>query len=61
MKQILSMKISRDKKSGKLWLSQEIYVEKGLERFNISKAKPVCSPLAGHFKLTSKHSPTSEK
>ena len=60
-KQILGMKISRDRKNGKLWLSQEAYVEKVLERFNMSKAKAVCSPLAGHFKLSSKQCPTSEK
>ena len=60
-KQILSMKISRDRKVGKLWLSSEAYVERVLERFNMGKAKSVCSPLAGHFKLTSEHYPTSEK
>ena len=60
-KQILGMKISRDRKNGKLWLSQESYIEKVLERFNMSKAKAVCSPLAGHFKLSSKQCPTSEK
>ena len=27
----------------------------------MSKAKAVCSPLAGHFKLSSKQCPTSEK
>ena len=27
----------------------------------MSKAKAVCSPLAGHFKLSSKQYPTSEK
>ena len=53
-KQILGMKIVRDKKKKKLWLSQERYIEKVLERFNISKVKPVVSPLAGHFKLNSK-------
>lgn len=35
----LGMKISRDRQNGKLWLSQEKYVEKMLERFNMSKAK----------------------
>ena len=60
-KQILGMKISRDKKNKKLWLSQERYIEKVLERFNMSKAKAVCSPLAGHLKLSSKKCPTSEK
>ena len=60
-KQILGMKISRDRKNKKLWLSQESYIEKVLERFNMSKAKAVCSPLAGHLKLSSKQCPTSEK
>ncbi|KAG5549866.1 hypothetical protein RHGRI_014986 [Rhododendron griersonianum] len=60
-KQILGMKITRDRKKGLIWLSQESYVEKILERFNMSKAKPVSCPLANHFKLSSKQCPTSEK
>ena len=60
-KQILGMKISRDRKNRKLWLSQESYIEKVLERFNTSKAKAVCSRLAGHLNLSSKQCPTSEK
>ena len=55
------MKISRDRKNGKLWLSQESYIVKVLERFNVSKAKAVCSPLAGHLKFSSKQCPTSDK
>ncbi|CAJ2642124.1 unnamed protein product [Trifolium pratense] len=60
-KQILGMRISRDRKNGKLWLSQHNYIEKVLERFNMSKAKPVSTPLAGHLKLSSEQCPTSEK
>ena len=60
-KQILGMKISRDRKNRKIWLSQESYIENVLERFNMSKAKAVCSPLAGHLKLSSNRCPTSEK
>ena len=60
-KQILGMKISRDRKHRKLWLSQESYIEKVLERFNMSKAKAICSTLVGHLKLSSKQCPTSEK
>ena len=60
-KQILGLKISHDRKNGKLWLSQEAYIEKILKRFNMRKAKTISSPLAGHFKLTSKQCPTSEK
>ena len=59
-KQILGMKISRDRKSKKLWLSQEQYIEKVLERFSMSKSKPVTTPLAGHMKLSSAQCPTSE-
>jgi len=32
-----------------------------LEIFNIHKAKPISTPLAGHFKLSVKQSPTTEK
>jgi hypothetical protein len=60
-RQILGMKISRDRKNGRLWLSQESYIEKVLDKFNMSNAKPASSPLAGHLKLSSKLSPTSEK
>ena len=60
-KQIPGMKISRDRKSRKLQLSQEAYVKRVLERFNMGKAKSIYSPLAGHFKLSSEHCPTSEK
>ena len=60
-KQILDMKISHDRKNRKLWLSQESYIEKVLERFNMSKAKVVCSPLVGHLRLRSKQCSTSEK
>ena len=60
-KYIFGMKITRDRKSEKLWLPQEAYVEKVLKRFNMSKAKYVCSPLVGHFNLSSKHCPASEK
>ena len=60
-KQILGMQITRDRKNKKLWLSQEKYIEKVLERFNMSTCKPVSTPLAGHFKLSSNECPTSKK
>ena len=60
MKHILGMKISYDRQNRNLWLSQESYIEKVLERFNMSKAKAICSSLACHFKLSSKQCPTSE-
>lgn len=38
-KQILGMEIARDRKAEKLWLSQEEYIERILERFNMKHAK----------------------
>ncbi|PKI59579.1 hypothetical protein CRG98_019988 [Punica granatum] len=55
-KHILGMHISCDRSSGKIWLSQEKYIEKILDRFNMGNAKPVSSPLAFHFKLSSNQS-----
>jgi len=52
-KKILGMKIHRDRSSKKLWLSQQGYVEKVLDKFGMSSAKPVSTPLANHFKLSS--------
>ena len=53
-KQILGMKIDRDRSAKKLWLSQEKYIEKVLQKFNMEKAKDISCPLANHFKLSSK-------
>ena len=61
VRQILGINISRDRTNGKLWLSQESYIEKVLDKFNMGKAKPVSSPLGIHLKLSSKQSPSSEK
>ena len=40
-----------DMKSKQLWLSEQSYVEKVLDKFNISNEKLVSTPLAKHFKL----------
>ena len=56
-KHILGMEIHRDRKNGKLWLSQQKYVEKVLENFSMNNVKPVNVPLASHFKLSSVLSP----
>lgn len=55
-RRILGMDIIRDRRAGKLWLSQERYIERVLERFNMKNAKPVSTPLAAHFKLRKKSS-----
>ena len=51
-KQILGMRIIRDKANGTLKLSQLEYEKKVLNRFNMNEAKPVSIPLGSHFKLS---------
>ncbi|GJY79999.1 retrovirus-related pol polyprotein from transposon TNT 1-94 [Tanacetum coccineum] len=53
-KQILGMSIIRDKMKGTLRLSQEKYIGKVLEKFNIKDAEARCQPLRDHFKLSKK-------
>ena len=60
-KQILGMEITRDRKNRRLWLSQERYVERILERFNMKEAKPVTTPLGGHCKLSKSSCPSTEE
>nr|GEX66636.1 retrotransposon protein, putative, Ty1-copia subclass [Tanacetum cinerariifolium] len=60
-KMILGMEIRRDRKIGKLTLSQTDYISKVLRKFNISSCKPVPTPLAPHFKLSSHECPKSEE
>ncbi|KAJ4724838.1 Retrovirus-related Pol polyprotein from transposon TNT 1-94 [Melia azedarach] len=60
-KQIIGIQIHRDRAAKKLCISQEHYIEKVLERFNMSNAKVVSTPLATHFRLSTKQSPTTDK
>ena len=60
-KQILGMRIVRERRAGVLTLSQEQYIEKVLCRFNMQNVKPVKTPLAAHFKLSSEHSPKTDE
>ncbi|KAE8653948.1 hypothetical protein F3Y22_tig00117056pilonHSYRG00559 [Hibiscus syriacus] len=60
-KKILGMEICRDRDSRKLWLSQQGYVEKMLERFAMSSAKPFSTPLVNHFKLSLEQCPKTDK
>ena len=60
-KQILGMRIIRDKTNGILKLSRAEYVKKILSRFNMNEAKPVSTPLGSHFKLSKEQSPKTEE
>ncbi|KAF2289275.1 hypothetical protein GH714_033772 [Hevea brasiliensis] len=56
-KKILGMEITRDRSVGKLFLSQQAYVEKVLKSLIMNNARPVTVPLAAHFKLSADMSP----
>ena len=56
-RKILGMKNSHDRKTRHLWVSHEGYIEKIQERFNMHEAKLVGSPLANHFRLSSRQWP----
>ena len=60
-KQILGMRITRDRKNHKLTLSQSEYIQKVLKRFNMQNAKPVSIPLASHFKLSKEECPKTQE
>ena len=60
-KQILHMRITRDKKNRKFTLSQSEHIEKVLERCKMHDAKPVSTPLANHFKVTKEMCPKTQE
>ena len=50
-KKILGMDAACDRRKGTLFLSQQCYAEKELDKFGMINAKPVSTPLAQPFKL----------
>ncbi|KAG7597916.1 Reverse transcriptase RNA-dependent DNA polymerase [Arabidopsis suecica] len=50
-KRILGMEIIRNRAEGALWLSQEDYLNKILETYNMSESKHVMTPLGVHLKM----------
>ena len=60
-RQILGMEIFRDRSNGKLWLSQQKYIEKILLRFGMNNVKPISIPLASHFKISSSLCPNTNE
>ncbi|GKA91666.1 hypothetical protein Tco_0813591 [Tanacetum coccineum] len=59
-KQILGMSIIRDRMKGILRLSQEKYIGKVLEKFNMKDVKARYQPLANQFKLSKKQVPKTK-
>ena len=60
-KQILGMRITRDKKNCKLTLSKSDYIQKVLKIFNMKNEKPISIPLANHFKLSKEVCPKTHE
>nr|GFC20879.1 retrovirus-related Pol polyprotein from transposon TNT 1-94 [Tanacetum cinerariifolium] len=48
---ILGMEIWHDRKVGRLWVSQEKYIEKVLQAFFVDQSKPISTHLVAHSKL----------
>jgi hypothetical protein len=59
-KKILRMKIQCDRRAGTLFLSQKSYIEKVLEKYNLSNCKSFATTFASHFKLPSSQCPVIE-
>ena len=59
-KHILGFRIERDRMVGILKLIQSSYLEKILDRFNMTDAKPMKTYLAAHFKLSKEQSPKDD-
>ena len=58
VRKVLGMEITRDRRVGRVSLTQKGYFQKVLQRFNIDKdAKSVSAPLAPHFRLSAMMSP----
>lgn len=60
-RKIIGIEIVRDRNEKKLYLSQEMYVEKVLQSFSMDKAKAVSIPLVSHFKLSHKLCPSTNE
>ena len=60
-KQIIGMRIIKDKANGILKLLQSEYVKKVLSKFNMNEAKPVSTSLGSYFKLSKEQPPKIEE
>ena len=58
---ILGIKIRWDRQKKLLFVSQEKYIEKVLERFQMTDAKPSSVPLQSHVKFSKAHYPKNKE
>lgn len=59
-KRILEMENYRDRVCGKLYLSQQSYIKRVLGKFGMDNSKPVTTPLAARFQVSSDLCPKTE-
>ncbi|RDY05566.1 hypothetical protein CR513_10577, partial [Mucuna pruriens] len=57
-KKIFGMDINRNRSHGELFLSQQGYIKKVVEKFRMHQSKPITTPLGKHDKLSIKHGPS---
>jgi hypothetical protein len=55
------MGVHRDEENGKLWLSQQKYMEKIVMRFKMYIVKPINIPIAFQCKISSSLCPSSKE
>lgn len=60
-KRILGMDIIRDRSKEELFLSQQVYMKKVIERFRMHEPKPDSTPLGQHSKLAIQQSPSTDE
>ena len=60
-KQIIGLRITRDKVNGTMKLLQTEYVKKVLSKFNMNEARLISTPLGSHFRLSKDQSLKTEQ
>jgi Reverse transcriptase (RNA-dependent DNA polymerase) len=56
---MLSIEIKRDREAGTIHLSQRMYIDAILHRYNFANLKPLSTPMDVQVRLSSKQAPTS--
>lgn len=59
-KSFLGLELTRDRKSKKIWLSQQHYIEQILKRFNMDEANPVSTPMSNGDNFSKTQEPRTE-
>ncbi|XP_062114074.1 secreted RxLR effector protein 161-like [Humulus lupulus] len=60
VKKILGIEVVRNRKEGKMVLTQSSYITKVIKKFILDNSKASAVPLAGHFKLSNDQCPKNE-